>query len=419
MATTLAASRRQGDGYRRVSFQETRMTSSRLYDSDEDIEEEEERELSERHGEAEEGGDPASRKRKKEESDKSIAEELAQEEQKKTKRLRPQLLPKHLTDHNGLIKLPIEFKRIKYKPQNGKKRDVLAAAAYSQNLVTAYHSFCHDLFPSGHFEDSLLKIEQLGSKKEVKDFLDSMRNNVRNSHLEHLYGRQKAERMLQELDDGLKLQDRDDVEPEMFSPDATDKTFPSREVNNPQNLAEEEDNKSPSMENGHSMESISTTGHSVVGPESDDEEQEATFEDEEQEATFEEKEHSPTKFPLAAEPPSKRPEGADKELASINSSDADVAEKQNTGDEEDGSVSELEITQKNMAVAAKENDVTEFSDLEREEVGQEVQVSEATNNNSTCTDSSMEKKNDKDIGDVANQAEVVSTTNKDEQGMAH
>ena len=134
-------------------------------------EEEEERALSEKYGEAAEGGGGTdeSRKRKKEESEKDIAQELDQEEKKKARKVRPQLLPGHLTGADGLMKLPIEFKKIKYKPKKGKKRDIVAAAAYTQNLVNAYHSFCEDLFPSLAFEDVLLKIEQLGSKKEIKE----------------------------------------------------------------------------------------------------------------------------------------------------------------------------------------------------------------------------------------------------------
>jgi Replication Fork Protection Component Swi3 len=195
------------------------MTSSRLYDSDVDSideerlsEEEEERALSERHGEAAEDADNSKRKRK--ESEQDIAQQLDQEEKKKIKKPRPQLLPSSLTNEDGLIKLPIEMKRIKYKPR--KKRDIGATASYCQQLITAYHSFCDDLFPSMNFEDVLLKIEQLGAKKEVKSFLQSMRDNVRNGHLETLYGREKAERMLQELNDGLTQQQSANEDDDVF-----------------------------------------------------------------------------------------------------------------------------------------------------------------------------------------------------------
>ena len=290
--TSLAASRRQNDGPRRVSFSETRVTSSRLYDdSDEEEddeerrllrEEEEERALSEKFGEAEEGGGgESSRKRKTEESEKDIALALDQEEKKKIKKPRPQLLPANLTGADGLMKLPIEFKKnIKYRPKKGKKRDIVAAAAYSQNLVNAYHSFCTDLFPSMAFEDVLLKIEQLGSKKEVKDFLQHTRDNVRNEHLERLYGREKAERMLQELDDGLKLREHvDGYDDEMQPQTAMDEdASPEQSNDNPTATTMEGNNATPNASflnaAGASENQEATTAMS------DDEEQEATFDDE-------------------------------------------------------------------------------------------------------------------------------------------
>lgn len=203
MATsTFAERRRQGlDGLRRVTFSEN-TNSSRLYDySEDEDEEEQERALSELYGEAEEGG--AGQKRKKEESDKDIAQELEQEEKKKIRKLRPHLLPSHLTSAEGLIRLPHELKQIKYKPRKDKKRDVVAAAVYSSNLINGYRNFCEDLFPSMAFEDVLFKIEQLGSKKEVKSFVQHMRDGVRNTYIENCYGREKAEQMLQEVDDDM------------------------------------------------------------------------------------------------------------------------------------------------------------------------------------------------------------------------
>ena len=301
---SLAASRRQGDGPRRVSYSETRVSSSRLYDdSDEEEddeerqllrEEEEEKALSEKFGEAEEGG-AESRKRKKEESEKDIAQELDQEEKKKVRKVRPQLLPVHLTGAEGLMKLPIEFKNnIKYKPKKGKKRDIIAAAAYTRNLVNAYHSFCEDLFPSLAFEDVLLKIEQLGSKKEVKDFLQHTRDNVRNDHVERLYGREKAERMLQELDDGLKLSEEgyedhyDEVQQAAVADGLVINSWPEG-MSDGQGNNDANNTPATAMENDTSIDraNVATTtnpsggGTRTAGAAvmSDDEEQEATFDD--------------------------------------------------------------------------------------------------------------------------------------------
>jgi len=303
---SLAASRRQNDGPRRVStsFNETRITSSRLYDDSEDEEEseeqrlqqqqedDEERRLSEKFGEAEEGPSSDNRKRKSaEESEKDIADALAQEEKKKLKKPRPQLLTTDLTGADGLMKIPIEFKKkLKYKPRPNKKRDIVAAAAYSRNLVNAYHNFCTDLFPSMAFEDVLLKIEQLGSKKEIKDFLQHTRENLRNEHLERLYGREKAEQMLQELDEGLKMglhgghgydDDNDDL---MMQPSTI-----SRKDEAPEEQQEVPTTRSMSQNIESASKSNTTTGTTAPTPSrqpklatnaaamSDDEEQEATF----------------------------------------------------------------------------------------------------------------------------------------------
>ena len=300
IAMSLAASRRQGDGPRRVSYSETRVSSSRLYDDSDEEEEDEERQLmreeeeekalSKKFGEAEEGGE--SRKRKKEESEKDIAQELDQEEKKKLRKVRPQLLPVHLTGADGLMKLPIEFKKIKYKPKKGKKRDVVAAAAYTQNLVNAYHSFCEDLFPSLAFEDVLLKIEQLGSKKEVKDFLQYTRDNVRNDHVERLYGREKAERMLQELDDGLKLSEEgyedhyDEVQQAAVADGLVINSWPEG-MSDGQGNNNENNTPAATMDNDTVVDpaNVATPTNAAGGTTpgaavmSDDEEQEATFDD--------------------------------------------------------------------------------------------------------------------------------------------
>jgi hypothetical protein len=316
--TSLAARRGQNhESSRRVTFSETNTTSSRLYESEEEEEEELERAMSERYGEAEEAGG-GERKRKKEESDKDIEKELEQEEKKKQKKPRPQLLPSHLMSAEGLIRLPVEFKRIKYRPMKGKKRDVGAAAAYVQNLMNAYRSFCTDLFPSMAFEDVLLKIEQLGSKKDVKSFLQSMRDDVRNKHLEELYGKEKAERMLQELDEGLKqsqadFDDGEDMhvqqqqltdhpattEDEAASSASTTAAASTRDDDNSNNIApntsvvsptatgKDDSEKQPSDAEGEEQEASFDDQSPVKGSltpskqvdSDDDDEEEATFED--------------------------------------------------------------------------------------------------------------------------------------------
>lgn len=261
------------------------MTSSRLYDTDDEEderlqqEEEEERALSERFGEAAETGDAEGTKRKRaEESEKNIAQELDQEE-KKAKKVRPQLVPLNLTGADGLIKLPIEMKRIKYKPKKGKKRDVLAAAAYCKKLVHAYRSFCNDLMPSMNFEDVLLKVEQLGAKKNVKNHVQHMKDNVRNGHLERLYGREKAERMLQELSEGLKQHDEDEFNHLMPLSAGAD-SFPREQEETPYDMTAEGGPSPTDVPNGATSTTLTPDNTPPVDSTSDGEEQEATFNDE-------------------------------------------------------------------------------------------------------------------------------------------
>lgn len=173
-------------------------------------EEEQERELSKRHGEAaESGGGDASKKRDAAKTDKDIEAEYAAAAARATKKPRPTLTTSHLTGPQGLIRVRQEFPTQLRYPRchsSNVRRDIDAAAAYSRQLVAAYQSFCYDLCPSFAFEDLLLKIDMLGSKKEVKSYLQQMRDDVRNAHVERLHGKEKAEKMIEELEMGLKQQ---------------------------------------------------------------------------------------------------------------------------------------------------------------------------------------------------------------------
>ncbi|CAB9519864.1 Replication Fork Protection Component Swi3 [Seminavis robusta] len=286
-STSLAAARRQQDGIRRVSFSETRVTSSRLYDSDDDSinerlrEEEEERALSELHGEAQDDEGKttitSSNKRKTtDESEKDIAQELDQEEKKKIKKPRPQLLASNLTGDNGLIKIPTAMKRIKYKPKKGKKRDIDAAASYCQNLMKAYQTFCDDLFPSMNFEDVLLKIEQLGAKKEVKAFLQNTRDSVRREYMEKLCGPERAGELLKELDQRI-IEQRyaDDEEDELAAGD-----MPMPMDSQPSAALQETKPQDNNTDTGAISQEPSYQSNANPTAESDNEEAEASFEEE-------------------------------------------------------------------------------------------------------------------------------------------
>jgi len=96
----------------------------------------------------------------------------------------------------------------------------------------------------------LLKIEGFGSKKEVKAYLQTMRDDVRKSHLESIFGGEKTDRLLQELEYGLKQQQesflRDYDEEENNTPAAVNSTrnpYQTRSV--PDTVAEVETASSP------------------------------------------------------------------------------------------------------------------------------------------------------------------------------
>lgn len=169
-------------------------------------EEEQERLLSEQFGEAQESS--GSNKRKAEEGKEDIEAEYSNATRKKARK-RPKLTPSLVTGPKGLIRLLSEFPRRHKWPKN--KNSTQAAAVYSRNLVNSYKSFCYDLFPTLAFQDVLTRIETFGSKKEVKDYLQHMREQVRNGHVEKVYGKEKAERIIAELQDGLQQQQQEEM----------------------------------------------------------------------------------------------------------------------------------------------------------------------------------------------------------------
>jgi hypothetical protein len=154
-------------------------------------EEEQERELSRVHGEASEG---------RGEKRQQTAEEIQAQYEKKAKskrQKRPDVTVDMITGANGLIRIPHEFKQI---PHREDAKTTSAAAAYSLRLIEAYKQFCFGLAPNMAFEDVLIKIEKEGSGRQLKDYIQNMRNMHRNHYVEKLYGKEKAEQFLSDLD---------------------------------------------------------------------------------------------------------------------------------------------------------------------------------------------------------------------------
>ncbi|KAL7446553.1 hypothetical protein ACHAXH_008325 [Discostella pseudostelligera] len=208
-------------------------------------EEEEERRLSEQHGEAadDDGNNDGASSRKRgrrqanttlTEEDAAAAKEFEEKIRSKAKKARPSLQPMHLKSAKGLLYVrrafPTLVKKNKSTPAASTSFDsspvrvsgtnkpteslahklstqsqINAAAKYSRSLMSAYREFAHELFPSLAAEDVFLKIEDLGSKKEVKDYLQLMRDEFRKEYLEGIYGVEKAARLLNELEHGLKV----------------------------------------------------------------------------------------------------------------------------------------------------------------------------------------------------------------------
>eukprot|EP00985_Skeletonema_marinoi_P009449 scaffold4392_cov138-Skeletonema_marinoi.AAC.33 len=201
-------------------------------------EEEEERRLSELHGEAaddDNNNGTTSNKRKRTNDTKLTEEDAAAakefEEKIRKKIARPQFTPELLTSGSkGLVYLRRSFptrvskfrtvvdtqKKVNNKMDKRqqdlyKKRQqtsqINMAARYSSSLLTAYTDFARSLFPSLAPADVFLKIEALGSKREVKDFLQVMRDDVRKEYLLKVYDGdvEKVERLLSELEYGISV----------------------------------------------------------------------------------------------------------------------------------------------------------------------------------------------------------------------
>jgi predicted nucleic acid-binding protein len=183
-------------------------------DEEDEEEEEQERLLSEQHGEAEESAMRNNNSNNKRQSKTDIEDEYGSTTTAKRMK-RPTLTPAVLMGPKGLIRIRSEFGRKVRWPSSSfssKRKEEDAAAAYSRSLIQTYKSFCYDLFPGSAFQDVLTRIESFGSKKEVKSYLQSMREEIRNNHLEKVYGKEKASHMIQELEHGLKQQQQHEVD---------------------------------------------------------------------------------------------------------------------------------------------------------------------------------------------------------------
>ena len=189
---------------------------------DEDLgleEKEQERQLSKIHGEAPEAPISSVNQKRQLETDADIANALSNEATKKKRKIRVVLTEQKLIGGEGLIRIRHDFPtKLKYRQpsvhatwnisskrnkERLKKVEIQTAARYASDLIRAYQEFAIDLMPNHHYKDTFHKIEDLGSKKIVRDYLDEMRQDICRGHLEKIHGKLKTERLLNELENGL------------------------------------------------------------------------------------------------------------------------------------------------------------------------------------------------------------------------
>ena len=192
--------------------------------------------LSELHGEAGDDGveEAPSGKRKRQaltastEEDASASAEFEEKMRRKRLASRPALDASHLKGAKGLVAVrrsfPSKVRRFRHvtppaaaanrsskNPRSAAiaarlatKSTLDAAAAYSSSLMSAYDNFARAIFPSLAAADVFLKIESLGSKKEVKDYLQVMRDDMRREYLIGVLGKERTDRILHELEYGMR-----------------------------------------------------------------------------------------------------------------------------------------------------------------------------------------------------------------------
>lgn len=202
---------------------------------EEEEEEEQERLLSMQHGEANETASRKSsnNKRSRQQTDAEIANALNSkstdgvDESGKKKKKRMVLDETKLTGSRGLIAIRREFpSRLKYKDpklellkmrksrslSDSERRtlkqkqfdmEVNASANYISSLMDAYQTFAMDIAPNMHYTDTFNRIQDLGSRKMVRDYLDNMREEICREHMNKIYGVERTEKLMRELEYGL------------------------------------------------------------------------------------------------------------------------------------------------------------------------------------------------------------------------
>jgi len=198
-----------------------RQISSSKYQPSQDLssedEDEQERLLSEQYGEATEMNTEKKRKNTETETDQDLEKDFANDASIKKQRVsRPKFEPSTLIGPQGLIKIKNEFPTIMkhqtkrlHRQKNTMGRTIAfqydSEERYAKSLLSTYTNVFFDLYPHMAFQDLLLRVEKFGSKKEVKDYVKMMREDERRLHVEKVYGMEKADRMLKDLENFQQL----------------------------------------------------------------------------------------------------------------------------------------------------------------------------------------------------------------------
>ena len=178
------------------------------YDEEDDYYDDEEAEaealLSRRHGEAAEASNASNTQKTKRgaATDQDIADEYAQQDKERKKKARRKvrtITPEDLIKPLGLTVvrngIAPKFQAAKY---SNTQRSM---AKFSRRLISSYSDWMDHLTGGLSLHETQWKLKTMGSKTQIKQYLQDMRKSVRDDHVERLLGLEQAQRLLGQLED--------------------------------------------------------------------------------------------------------------------------------------------------------------------------------------------------------------------------
>ena len=250
-------------------------------ESMDELELEQERLLSEKFGEA--GEDSSSQKKKRKKQDNAATSEEYQndkfaQKQAKLKEVTAKKARPTVTA-SQLISGPSSFIMLKNEFKDGicwgRLPSSDPAARFSTDLINMYKTYCYNLCPSLSFEDALSRIQKLSSSKEMRNHLQSMRQDVCRDYLIQQHGLEKTEKLLQDLNEyqaTLLSSNTDDYENE-------EAELPPKEKESITNNNDEEIPISSTKVSSTKRKKKNYKKKRTIAESEDDEEEEANFDD--------------------------------------------------------------------------------------------------------------------------------------------